>query len=136
MKVSIKWKVKGDAYNQFYQSGNLTVAEAMKRYREEIEPVCVEAMLIHFDGWQDRLHKVLKVAPRFDFKVDVMVTKTISARDEAEAGKLMLGLVKDSVHDLKPDSVVMMKVWNDRVIDLDDEEDAKAACDAQDPNFN
>jgi hypothetical protein len=135
MNVKLQWRQKDTPRGRVLVTGYMSVKAAMKLYKEEVEQVCTEARLIYFADYHDHVHKVLKEAPKFEFKVEVLVTKIITARDMQEAGELGLGMVKGRVKDFNPEAVTI-----DGVELIDEEEvakqEAKDAGDAQDPNFN
>ncbi len=60
MYVKRCWRTKDTKEGKIHISKSMTVKEAMKRYKEEIEPYATKAYLRHFDGWHHRIYKTLK----------------------------------------------------------------------------
>ncbi len=60
MKVRLCWKTEKDIKERTVNvSPVMTVKEAMKAYKE-IEPRSVIAYLRRWDGWRNRIYKILK----------------------------------------------------------------------------
>lgn len=60
MYVELCWKTKDTKKGRINVSQRMTIGEAMKRYKEEIEPKATVAYLRRFDGTHHIIHKRLK----------------------------------------------------------------------------
>jgi len=60
MYVQLCWKTKDTPKGKIHISKDMTVKEAMKKYKEEIESHATKAYLQYFDRWHWRIHKMLK----------------------------------------------------------------------------
>lgn len=60
MHVQLCWRTKNTTKGKVHVTKTMTIKEATKIYKEDIEPTATAAYLRHFDGWHRRIIKIFK----------------------------------------------------------------------------
>ena len=60
MYVKLCWKSKDTKKGTINVSKEMTIKEAKKVYKEQVEEIATVAYLRYWDGWRTRIHKTLK----------------------------------------------------------------------------
>lgn len=60
MHVQLCWRTKNTTKGKVHVTKTMTVKEATKIYKEDIEPTATSAYLRYFDGYHRRIHKRFK----------------------------------------------------------------------------
>jgi len=58
MYVNLCWRTKDTEKGKIYVSKRMTIKDAMLKFKE-IENTATRAYLRYFDGWHNRIHKIL-----------------------------------------------------------------------------